>query len=76
MNKDEKQAFILSAAPTAVQAKFPFEYTLQWRMGPSKWHLSAVKMTKLEANMFRLASEVRAFEHEVKELNVPTKQRT
>ena len=70
MNKEQ---FLATASPTEIQARHPFEYTLQWRMGASKWHLSAVKMTELEIKMFKLASAVREFELDVKGMNVPLK---
>ena len=68
MTEDEKKEFIATAEPFQIQEMFPFEYTLQMRMGPSKWHLSAVKMTELEAKMYQHACDVRQFEDSMKEI--------
>lgn len=67
MTKDEKAEFMRTASPQAIVEKFPREYTLQMRMGPSKWHMSASRMTPLEVQMYDLANGVYQLEEFVKQ---------
>jgi len=68
MTLEEKKVFIANADPYLVVQEFPFEYTLNMRMGASMWHLSAVLMTELEIKMYTLACEAREFNNEIKRL--------
>lgn len=74
MNEDEKKEFIATAEPCQIQAMFPFEYTLQLRMGASRWHLSAERMSDLEAKMYRHACDVKQFEDSMKEISLSIKK--
>ena len=55
------QEFMKTASPTEIFNRYPRDYTLVWRMGSYKWHLSAVPRTNLEKQMYDLASQINEF---------------
>lgn len=65
IDKDRAE-WISNATPHQIVERYPFEYTLNMRMGPTKWHLSASYMSPLEQDMYRLASDLRQYENELK----------
>ncbi len=62
MTDDEKLQFVKTADPYQVVERFPFEYTINIRLGPTKWHTTAALMSPMEQQVYRASAELRDLE--------------
>lgn len=62
MSDNEKMQFVKTADPYKVVELFPFEYTINIRLGPTKWHTTAALMSEIEQQVYRASAELRYLE--------------
>jgi len=63
MSDEEKMHFVKTADPYKVVEQFPYEYTINIRLGPTKWHTTAALMSEMEQLLYMAAAELREVEH-------------